>query len=342
MATAKKTPSGAWKVRVYSHTTPDGKKHYKAFTAATKQQAEQDAAQFAGTKHRAARTDMTVAEAIDQYIGAKSAVLSPTTVRGYQSLARNYFDRIGARRITRLTTQDVQQWVSDLSATVSPKTISNAYGFFTAVICFYLPGTTFPGIKLPARKKKRPVAPSDAQVIALYNAASPNLKKAIALEAFTSMRRSEVCGLRYGDITDGIAHVQRAMVHGIDGGWIIKDTPKTSDSDRFTRIPEQVLELIGTGEPDERVVPVTPDTITELFCRLRTRLGMTLRYHDLRHYYASIAAVLQIPTAYVESFGGWRAGSTVLKATYENTIAAAADQYGRQISAHFDAIIPKV
>ena len=341
MATAKKTPSGAWKVRVYSHTTPDGKKHYKAFTAATKQQAEQEAAQFSGTKHRAARSDMTVAEAIDGYIRAKEAVLSPSTVRGYRSMEKNYFQTIGAKRITRLSTQDVQKWISDLSGKVSPKTVSNIYGFFLPIICFYSPGTSFPGIKLPQKKKRRPVAPSDDQVQALYRAASPNLKKAIALEAFTSMRRSEVCALRYGDITDGIAHVQRGMVHGTHG-WITKPIPKTSESDRFTRIPDQVLQLIGTGDPDERVVPVTPDTITELFCRLRTRLGMTLRYHDLRHYYASIAAVLQIPAAYIESFGGWRPGSHVLTETYQNTIAPAADQYSRQMADHFDALIPKV
>lgn len=341
MATAKKTASGTWKVRVYSHTTPDGKKHYKAFTAATKQAAEQMAAQFSGMKTRAARSDMTVAEAIDGYIRAKEAVLSPTTVRGYRSLEKNYFKTIGAKRISRLTTQDIQHWISDLAGKVSPKTVSNVYGFFMPIICFYSPGTTFPGIKLPQKKKRRPVAPSDAQVVALYQAASPNLKKAIALEAFTSMRRSEACALTYGDITDGVAHIQRAMVRGTHG-WVVKQIPKTSDSDRFTRIPQQILDLIGTGEPDERVVPITPDTVTELFCRLRDSLGMTVRYHDLRHYYASIAAVLQIPTSYVESFGGWRPGSRVLAGTYQNTIEPVADQYAHQMAAHFDGIIPKV
>ena len=68
MATAKKTPSGMWKVRVYSHTTPDGKRHYRAFTAPTKQEAEQMGATFSGSKDRAARVDLTVSEAINGYI----------------------------------------------------------------------------------------------------------------------------------------------------------------------------------------------------------------------------------------------------------------------------------
>ena len=132
------------------------------------------------------------------------------------------------------------------------------------------------------------------------------------------------------------------MVPDASDHYVYKEMPKTVDSVRDVCAPQELLDLIGSGDPDDRVVPITPDTITELFCRLRDDLGMTLRYHDLRHYYASIAAVLQIPTAYVESFGGWRPGSTVLRTTYENTIAPAADQYSRQMAAHFDDIIPKV
>lgn len=338
MATAKKTPSGMWKCRAYSHTSPDGKKHYRAFTASTKQEAEQMAAKFSGSADRAARCDLTVLEAIGRYITAKEQVLSPSTVRGYRQMERVYYDWISTRKISRLSTHEVQTWISDLSTRVSAKTVQNVYGLFTAVVSFYAPDLSFRGVKLPQKKRRRVSAPSDEQVQALYSAASPNLKRAIALEAFASMRRSEVCALTYGDIKDGIAHVQRDIVRG-PHGWILKPIPKTSESDRFTRIPQQVLDLIGTGDPDQRIVPVTPDTITELFGRLRDSLGLSIRYHDLRHYYASIAAVLGVPPTYVESFGGWRPGSSVLRSTYQNTIDTAADAYGRQMADHFDRIL---
>lgn len=338
MATAKKTPSGMWKVRVYSHTTPDGKKHYRAFTAPTKQEAEQEAARFSGSADRAARSDLTVAEAIDGYIRTKEGVLSPATVRGYRSMERVYFDQIATRKITRLKSADVQMWISSIAGSVSAKTVSNVYGLFTAALAFYQPDITFRGIKLPQKARRRVTAPSDEQVTALYRAASPNLKKAIALEAFASMRRSEACALLYGDITDGVAHVHQVIVKGTHG-WVTKGIPKTSESDRYVRIPDQVLKLIGSGDPEERVVPVTPDTITELFCRLRDSLGLSIRYHDLRHYYASIAAVLQIPSTYVESFGGWRPGSKVMRETYQNTIRPVADQYAQKLVDHFDQVI---
>lgn len=340
MATAKKQPSGQWKCRVYSHTTPDGKKHYRAFTAPLKAEAEQMASQFSGSADRAARCDLTVAEAINRYITTKEAVLSPSTVRGYRQLEKNYYSSIGSRRIYRLKTVDVQTWVSELAGKVSAKTVSNVYGLLTAAVTFFAPDKSFKGVKLPQKKKRRAVAPSDEQVVQLYLAASKNLQRAIALEAFASMRRSEACALRYGDITDGVAHVHQDMVRGTKG-WILKKIPKTSDSDRFVRIPEQVLQLIGTGEPDERIVPITPDTVTELFGRLRDNLGINIRYHDLRHYYASIAVVLGVPSRYAESFGGWRPGSNVLQSTYQNTIEPAAEKYAKQMADHFDKLIKK-
>lgn len=340
MATAKKTPSGMWKVRVYSHTTPDGKKHYRAFTAATKMEAEQEAALFSGSADRIARCDLTVAEAIDSYISVKSGVLSPATIRGYRSLQNVYYDPIATKKIRRLKSADVQQFISGLAANLSPKTVSNIYGLLTAAVALYAPEISW-RVKLPPRQKKRPTVASSEQIQELYRAAYPNLKKAIALSAFTSMRRGEVCAILYGDIDGNMCHVHADLVRGVNG-WYRKETPKTSDSDRFVRLPREVIQLIGSGAPDERVVPITPDTITETFGRLRDDLNIKIRFQDLRHYFASIAAVLNIPDTYTESMGGWRPGSRVMKNVYQNIIQPEADKYASAMSDHFDDLIKKV
>lgn len=337
MATAKKTTSGMWKCRVYSHTDAEGKKHYRAFSAPSKQEAEQEAARFSASTIRAARVDLTVAEALDGFITARTGVLSPATVRGYRALEHRYYSAIGTKRLRRLTTPEVQAWISDLAAQVSPKTVSNIYGLLTAACAFYMPDLSF-RIKLPSRQKHRQNAANSCQIIDLYNAASPNLQKAIALSAFTSMRRGEVCALLYGDIDGNIAHVHADLVRGV-GGWKRKETPKTSDSDRFVQLPAAVLRIIGTGAPNERVVPISPDTITELFGRLRDSLGIQIRFQDLRHYFASIAAALNVPDTYTESMGGWRPGSHVMKSVYQNVIRPEADRYASVMTDHFDAML---
>ena len=67
MATAKKLPSGSWRVQVYSHSK-DGKKIRESFTAPTKAEAEMKAAKFSVNRKRRAKHDLTVGEALDGYI----------------------------------------------------------------------------------------------------------------------------------------------------------------------------------------------------------------------------------------------------------------------------------
>ena len=340
MPTAKKTSSGMWRVRAYSHTDAEGKKHYRSFSAPTKQEAEQAAAKWSGSADRVERCDLTVADAIDGYIRAKTGVLSQSTLRGYVALQNRYYAPIASRKIRRLSSADVQTFVSDLAAQVSPKTVSNIYGLLNASVALYAPEISW-RIKLPTKQKKRHTSANSDQIRRLYESAPPNLQKAIALSAFTSMRRGEICALTYGDIDGNIAHVHADLVRGVRG-WYLKETPKTSDSDRFVRLPVAVVDLIGQGDPSDRVVPITPDTITECFGRLRDNLGIPIRFHDLRHYFASIAAVLGIPDTYTESMGGWRPGSHVMKSVYQNIITSEADKFASAMSDHFDTLLKKV
>lgn len=85
MAKAKKLPSGAWNVSVYSHSE-NGKRKYISFTRISKAEVELKAAEYRNTKHRRRYVDLTVAEAIDGYISSKDGVLSPSTIRGYRRM----------------------------------------------------------------------------------------------------------------------------------------------------------------------------------------------------------------------------------------------------------------
>lgn len=341
MATAKRQPSGQWKCRVYSHTSSDGKKHYRAFTASTKAEAEQLASKFSGSSDRAARIDLTVAEAIEGYIRAKENVLSPSTIRGYRQMQKTKFQSIAGIRIRKLNSVIMQQFVSDLSKYMSPKSVHNAYGFVASVVALYLPDMKFK-VKLPTKGKKRSYAATDAQIMALYNSASDTLKKCIALAAFTSMRRGEICALKYKDIQGNVIHVGADMVHDSKGKWVYKPYPKTKESDRFVPVPKEVIELLGDGDPDDFIIDWCPDTVTKRFIDLRNELGLgDIRFHSLRSYYASIAASL-IPQLYAESFGGWEHGSRVMTESYQKKIDPLEQMYADTMRQHFSGLLKKV
>lgn len=337
MAKAKKLKSGSWRVQVFSHfETVDGvkKPRYRSFTAPTKAEAEMQATQFANDKNRYQRADFTVSEAVGQYIKAKEAVLSPATIRTYEQIHRTRLSLIGAIRIDTLTSADLQKWISSLALQISPKTVKNVYGLVVSAVSLYTDKNYH--VTLPARVPKHYSIPTDAQVAQLIREARPDLRIAIILSSIGTLRRGEICALKYKDIVPDFVgvYVHSDMVLNKDNQWIHKDMPKTSDSVRMVELPESVMDILGSGDPEEYIVSSTPAAISDAFTRLRKRLGLECRFHDLRHYAASILHALNVPDQYIMERGGWSTDGT-LKSVYRNTLSDKSRQFSALANDYF-------
>lgn len=337
--TAKKTPSGKWKARVYDYIDADGRQHMKSFTAPTKAEAERMANEYIYHRDRLGSEDLTVDEAIEGYISAKDNILSPSTIKGYRSLQRNNYKMIGSKKINRLNTRDLQIFVSSLAADGhEPKTIHNIYGLLSSALSFYMPDRIF-RVTLPKKARRKQTAPSDDDIKLLYESASDRMKKCIALAAFGSLRRGEICAIKYGDISGNAIYVHADVIQAPDKSWVYKDIPKTSDSVRTVHLPKKVIQMLGNGDPDQFVIDCFPCNISDSYLRLRKKLGLSIRFHDLRHYYASIGAVLGIPDVYLADFGGWSANSRVMKEVYQNKIVPLSEMYSEKMVKHFEGLI---
>ena len=197
MAKKKKNqlPSGSIRIQVYDYTDVDGKKHYKSFTAPTRQEAKYLAAQWKAGKADKKPVRITLYEAVGRYIDAKAGVLSPSTIRGYQRMQECRMKDIGRIWLDELNSTDVQIWVSDLSKSLSPKYVRNLYGLLSASVEMFAPDLT---LKVTMPEKKRPdlYCPSDDDIKKLLmHAAGTDLEIAILLAAFGPMRRGEICAL---------------------------------------------------------------------------------------------------------------------------------------------------
>lgn len=336
MPKANKLPSGNWRARVYSHTSADGKKHYESFTAGTKQEAEMLAAKFAKDNDRKRTANLTVKEAMQGYIDANKNTLSPTTIYGYTKDAQR-IDIIGNVRIRKISSSDVQALISNLvEKGLSPKTIKNTYGTLRSALVFYGIEKRFM-VHLPAERKKPLKSPENCHIKALYESANPKLKKAILLGCL-SLRRGEICALKYGDIQGNTIFVHADMVKGISDEWIYKEVPKTAASYRMIYLPDFLLDMIGSGHPDEFIIDLKPSGISSEYRRLRLKLGLNITFHQLRHYFASIAKVLDIPDNYAANLGGWRNGSKVLQDVYQNNIVSMNEIYAHKINKHLEGL----
>lgn len=338
MAKAKKLKSGTWRVLVFSHFEQvDGvkKRRYESFTAPTKAEAELKAAQFANNKDRVRCGKLTVGDAIERYIASRKNTLSPSTLKTYLADFENNTGMIRNIPISSVTSEDLQRFVDDLAGRLSPKSVKNAYGLVLASIKVY--SDKMYRVTLPARIPADFDIPTDKQIALLMDNATPRLKLCIALSALGTLRRGEICGLKYKDVLYDFnaVYVHSDVVMGADGEWVHKDMPKNSSSIRRVQLPAAVMDLIGHGEPEEYIYKGTPTSITNKFCRLRDRLGMKCRFHDLRHYSASIMHAIGIPDQYIMAQGGWSTDST-LKAVYRNTLSDKQKTFTEKKNSYFD------
>ena len=333
MAKAKKLPSGQWRTLVYSHTDANGKRKYESFTADTKKESEYLAAEFALNKKARVKGDITFKEARQNYLDTKSNVLSPSTLRGYKQM-RTYFGKIDDIKISKLTVKLVQEWINDFSSNHAPKTVSNAYGFFTTVMRSFNSDFSM-DISLPQKIKPVYYVPTDAevkQIITHFEETDVEMLKAVYLAAFGTMRRSEICGLDANDIKGNTVHIHNALVKNIDETLESKTT-KTVSSDRYVELPNFVIEIL----PKEgKIVKINPDVITKRFIRMFDKLNIPrFRFHDLRHYSASIMHAMGIPDQYIMQRGGW-ASDKVLKQVYRGTMEDYEKDFTNITNSHFN------
>lgn len=321
----EKLKSGNWRCKVFLGTDADGKKKFASVTAPTKKEALAKAAELATDTKLIEQRKLTVGYCIDAYIKEKESELSPYTARMYRSMARLRFDSVRDIVVSEFTSRDVQRLITDLSA-LSPKTKKNTIGLLTAALHFFEVPIDTSNVKIVRAKKSKLKTPTHEQVSALINSAEGDLKLAILLGALCGLRRGEVFGLS----CENVSLKKKKLI--IDSAFVQTEgrheihPPKTEASNRIVDMPDIVVnemkKAIKGREDKELVLKMPMNTFSNKFCALRNNIKgcETVRFHDLRHYYASALVAAGIPDIYAMKMGGWSTPNT-LKRVYQDIFA---------------------
>lgn len=331
-------PSGNYRVQVYDYTDSNGKRHYKSFTAPSRKLAQLAASEWQAKKQSGKKypENITVCEAVERYMEIKKSVLSPSTMRGYKGLHKEYFKgSFGLTPLSEISNAIIQIWVSDLSSRLTPKTVRNAYGLLSASLEMFNPDFRLK-ITLPARQKTELYCPSDEDIKKLLeHIQGKELEIAVLLAAFGPLRRGEICALEDTDIAGSTITVSKSMVLDENKEWVIKQ-PKTYNSYRTIEMPDFIIKRISGIEG--RIVKASPDVISNRFRRAVKFSGLhPFRFHDLRHYSASIMHAIGVPDQYILQRGGW-ASDGIMKSVYRNTIDLESEKQNKKINNHFEKV----
>ena len=337
MASARKLPSGNWRVLVYTGKDTNGKRQYESFTASTKKQAEFLAAEYVAKKKQRVES-MTIGEAIDRYIDSKDGVLSPTTINEYRRMRRRYMQGLMSVRIDRITREQVQNAVNDEAKKHAAKTVINAHGLLSAALAMHNPEFVL-RTTLPRRVKKlKRDLPTSEDVMAAIHGDRAELPVLLAL--CLCLRMSEVRGIRKSAVNGNYLSIERVIVT-TNGQHIEKELLKTDESRRIEELPDFLRDMI-LSQPTEYATTMTGHIIYKHFVRCMKRAGFEgVRFHDLRHISASDMHSQGISDKGAAERGGW-SGTQTMRQVYQHSFTEDRKKADKIMNSRYEEMFRKL
>ena len=245
-----------------------------------------------------------------------------STVSAYASLINQHLiPYFGKTKLTQIRPATVQRFVSNsLKKGLSPKTVRNATILlrtmlaspkgFSAIQQGLIRYNPTAGVELPAPEHREILLITVKQAWKLINTASEFGREAhglVYLGAHTGMRRGEVLAVSFSDVD--WEHKEVLVSKGLSKfrtkeklrrwRWRL-GPPKSRRSRRRIGLDEEVIKVLRTlrdsaPDPDGFIFckqdgqPFDPDYFDELFDKIRTKAELPdVRFHDLRHFFASM------------------------------------------------------
>lgn len=333
MATPKKLPSGNWRIQIYIGKDANGKRLYRSITASSKKDCIVKAALM--DKNPKTKTKITVQEAVEQYILLRREVLSPSTVRGYEKTLRCHLAPIKHLVISTLTSDDIQMFVNNMSRTLSVKTINNTIGLLHSAVKGMVLEDIF-NIRMPQGKPSEINIPSQADAARLVEAVKGlEIELPVLLAMQCGLRMSEVLGLKKSDadFEAGTITIRRAIV--IDEvGAAVEKSPKSFKGNRTVPMSPKVAQLLKATDGAGYAVKLSAAAITQRLDHVMRANGIPhIRFHDLRHYFASVCLLLNMPERYAMEFMGHSTPGMLKK--YQHIMDEEKKRLGSQLTTFF-------
>jgi len=308
MASIKRRPDGRWRAR---YRDPSGKEHAQHFDRKIDGDRWLDA--MRGEMATGRWVDPSAGrQKFSEYAEAWQAIQvhRPTTAAQVASHLKNHVLPVfGDRPIGSIRTSEIQAWVKGRAEVLAPSTVEVVYNYLRAIFRAAVADKVIAEspcsekVKLP-RPERRQVEPLAVEVVQAITEAMPERYQAlVTLAAGTGLRQGEAFGLTVDrvDFLRRTLKVDRQLVL-LPGGPPTLAPPKTDASYRKVPMPVVVVDALAAhlarwpaGESGlvfttEDGDPIRRTAFSGAVWRpALKRAGLEgAKFHDLRHFYASL------------------------------------------------------
>lgn len=253
---------------------------------------------------------LTFAACINNYIDARTNILSPATIKGYRAIVKALPDTLLDKPIDDISNNDIQKVINDAAGKVSPKTVKNRYTLISSVFAEFRPDTIL-RVNLPLMVRKEPYIPTREDIRRLLDEAKGTTMETALLLACCGLRRGEICALTMDDIdfNNHLVYVNKDVVVDDKNELVVK-VPKTAQSNRAVPVPDAVLESIRQNGLYNK----HPNNINSWMRTREAKLGIPhFSIHKLRHYFVSTAHEKGMSDAAIMEVGGWATPNVMIK-----------------------------
>lgn len=258
---------------------------------------------------------ITLDSVLSQYIKKFDRTLSPSTIRGYETIRKNRFKIYMKKPLKSI--KDWQSVIDEELAHASEKTVKNAWGFVS--VALKDAGLPVPKVKL-AKVPVRDMSFLEPDEIKLFLEAAKGDKAEIEmLLELHGLRESECMYVVRNNCIDtkrGIIKVAGSMVPNKEHKFVQKETNKNRTSTRdvpimIPRLKDLVEEHQKSGEP---IICHSASALLSHVHKTCKRADITdVSNHGLRRSFASLMFSLSIPSKQIQEWGGWSDTQTMNK-----------------------------
>jgi integrase len=237
--------------------------------------------------------------------------LAATTREHYAQLLRDHIEpAFGDEPVTAITPAAVRTWHAGLARRTGPTARAHTYGLLRTMLATAVADELLAANPCRVRgggqsKRVKRIQPATlAELAALVAAMPERYRVMVLLASWCGLRFGELAELRRSDVDAkaGVVHVRRGMVRTTSGRQV--KGPKSDAGRRDVAIPPHLLPAVsdhlkrhaqvgahGLLFPAGHGGHLVPSTLYGVFYPAREAAGRPdLRFHDLRHTGATLAA----------------------------------------------------